>query len=144
MLYEIKRTFGKEPLDLTAITTGTAQFAGDIGMNVAANVVTHVGSLDYEATNQHFPNENTLEVIGWEDATSDGAATLTLTLQDSADGSTFGDVMSFTIGKDAIKVDALLFRGTIPAGTRRYMRLKLDVGTANFTAGEILALVRPL
>ncbi len=144
MLYEKKRTFGGEPLDLSAITSGTAQYAGDIGMDVVANVATHVGALDYEVGNQHFPDQNTLEVIGWETAVSSGAATLTLTLQDSADGTTFADVMNFTVGKAAIVKDALLYRGTVPAGTRRFMRLKIDVGTANFSAGEILALVRPL
>jgi len=143
MLYEKKRTFGREPIDLTA-----AALAKDavvfVGQAVSTSAGT-AGTLDYEADNQHFPEENTLEVIGWETAASTGkAATITLTLQSSKDASVWKDEVTFTLAEAEIVKDEMVRRFTIPAQTGRHMRLKAVVGTEVFTAGKILAFVRPL
>lgn len=143
MLYEKKRTFGREPIDLAA-----AALAKDAVVFIGQAVSTTAGTaetLDYEADNQHFPEENTLEVFGWETAASTGkAATITLTLQSSKDASVWKDEVSFTLAEADIVKDELVRRFSIPAQAGRHMRLKAVVGTEVFTAGKILALVRPL
>lgn len=150
MLYEKKRTFGREPIDLKSAAlamvgeTGAsaAVYAGSLGLSGTAATA---GTLDYESDNQHFPEENTLEVIGWETAASTGkAATLTLTLQSSVDGSAWKDEVTFTLAEADIVKDELVRRFSIPAQAGRYMRLKLVGGVEAFTAGKLLALVRPL
>jgi hypothetical protein len=143
MLYEKKRTFGTEPIDLTdsALTVGGTVYIGSAVSGTAETA----GNLDYEAENQHFPEENTLEVIGWETATSaGGAATVALTLQSSEDASEWKDEVAFTVSEDEVVENELIRRFTIPAQTGRYMRLKAVVGTEVFTAGQIFAMVRPL
>lgn len=70
-------------------------------------------------------------------ATSGGSATLTPVLSDSADGSTFADVVvgqatavaSLTAGRQ-------LMRLRLPIGLRRYIRVTWRVGTAALTAGK--------
>lgn len=144
MLYEKKRTFGLAPIDLAdaAFTVAASVYAGDLA--VSATPAT-AGMLDYEAVNQHFPDENTLEVYGWEtaDSAADGA-TLAVTLQSSANGTDWKDEQVLSFLQAAIKEGALIYRGTIPGLAGRYLRIKLVVGTEVFTAGKILALVRPL
>lgn len=143
MLYEKKRTFTRAPiaLDDVSLGVGVPAYAGQALNTVEATA----GTLDYEEQNQHFPEENTIEVIGWEDATSaTGSATIEFTLQSSAEGDTWKDEVSFTVGVDEIKRNRLVRRFTVPAGTMRHMRSKLTVGTEVFTAGKILAMVRPL
>ena len=143
MLYEKKRTFAREPIALNsaAIAVGVPAYAGQALSAVAATA----GTIDYEEANQHFPDENTIEVIGWEDATSaTSAATVAVVLQSSADASAWKDEVAFTLGVSEIKRNQLIRRFTIPSQTRRHMRLKLTAGTEVFTAGKMLALVRPL
>lgn len=144
MLYEKKRTFGSEPIDLTdsALTVAASIYAGDLAVS---GTPATAGYLDYERENQHFPDENTIEIIGWEDATSSGdSATLTVTLQSSSDATNWKDEFVIVIAEASITKDNLIYRSTVPAKAGRYMRLKLVVGTEVFTAGKILALVRPL
>lgn len=143
MLYEKKRTFGREPIDLTdaAFAVGDGVFAGQAVSATAKTALT----IDYEADNQHFPDENTLEVYGFETAASTGKkATVALTLQSSDDESDWVDEVTFTLAEAEIEVGKLIKRFTIPAHAKRHMRLKLVVGTEVFTAGKILAFVRPL
>jgi hypothetical protein len=143
MLYEKKRTFGREPIDLTnaALAVDTAAYVGQAVDAVEANA----GTLDYEAENQHFPEENTLEVIGWETALSAAkGASVALVLQSSPDAETWKDEVAFTVNEAEIVKDKLIRRFTIPAQAGRHMRLKATVGGEVFTAGKILALVRPL
>ena len=150
MLYERKRTFGREPIDLKDAAlamvgeTGAsaAVYAGSLGLS---GTTATAGTLDYESDNQHFPEENTLEVFGWEDAGSaaDGA-TLTITLQSSANGTDWKNEVEFALVQGDIKKDELIRRFSIPAQAGRHMRLKLVGGVEAFTAGKILALVRPL
>jgi hypothetical protein len=143
MLYEKKRTFAREPIALSdgTLTVGASVYAGQ-ALGVTSETATY---LDFEAENQHFPEENTLEVLGSEDADSvaDGA-TVTFTLQSSADASSWKDELSFPVAQAEIVKDQLIRRFTIPAQARRYMRLKLVVGAEVFTAGKVLAFVRPL
>lgn len=144
MLYEKKRTFGLAPIDLAdaAFTVAASIYAGDLA--VSATPAT-AGQLDYEEANQHFPDENTLEVYGWEDADSEAdGATVAMTLQSSADAENWKDEFVHTFLQADIKEGELLYRQTIPAHAKRYLRIKLVVGTEVFTAGKILAFVRPL
>lgn len=75
-------------------------------------------------------------------ATSAGAATVAAVLQDSADGSTWADVL---VGQ-ALPV-ASLTAGTVmmqvqpPVGTRRHIRVVYRVGTAALTAGRFEAFI---
>ncbi|MPN63531.1 hypothetical protein SDC9_211295 [bioreactor metagenome] len=150
MLYEKKRTFGLGPIDLATAAfamvgqTGASAniYAGDLAVNATPATA---GALDYEEANQHFPEENTLEIYGWETAASSGgASTLTVILQSSADGDSWKDEFTLSFLEDDIVKDALMYRSTIPAHAKRYMRLVLVVGTEAMTAGQILAMVRPL
>lgn len=73
-------------------------------------------------------------------ATSGGAATLTPVLQDSADGSTFADVLvGPTYALAALVAGATLWIVKPPVGTRRYLRVVYRVGTAALTAGKFEA-----
>ncbi|NBK21688.1 MAG: hypothetical protein EOM68_06660 [Spirochaetia bacterium] len=150
MLYERKRTFGRGPIELKDAVfamvgeTGAsaAVYAGSLGLSATPATA---GTLDYEEDNQHFPEENTVEFIGWEDADSaaDGA-TLTVTIQSSSDGAAWKDEVEFALVQGDIKKDGLIRRFTIPSQAFRHMRLKLVGGVEAFTAGKILALARPL
>ena len=150
MLYEKKRTFGAEPIDLTDSLfamvgeTGASQnvYAGADG--VSATPAT-AGTLDYEEANQHFPDENTLEVWGKADgASTGGEAVVTLTLQSSEDGEAWKNLQAIYLAEEDIKTERLAYRGTIPAHAGRHMRLLIVGGGEAFTAGKLLALVRPL
>jgi len=75
-------------------------------------------------------------------ATSGGSATLQAVLQDSADNSTFADVL---IGKEvavaSLTAGTVLLQTTPPVGMRRYFRIVWRVGTAALTAGKFTAYV---
>ena len=72
--------------------------------------------------------------------TSGGAATLTITLQDSADDATFATLLqteAFAVA--SLTAGALLLCVPIPAEHARYLRMNYDVGTADMTAGKLNA-----
>ena len=144
MVYEKKRTFSGDVIDLAdaALEVDAAVYAGSLALSATEATA---GTLDYEFANQHFPEENTLEIIGWEtaDSAADGA-TLALTLQSSADGETWVDKMTINLLQADIVLNQLIFRSTIPATMGQHMRLKMVAGTEVFTAGKIFAVVRPL
>ena len=74
-------------------------------------------------------------------ATADGAATVTFSLQDSADNSTFADVaVTAAIGKATL---AAGYQIVIPMPTklRRYCRVYYTVATGPLTAGKFSAQV---
>ena len=76
-----------------------------------------------------------------ESATAAGAATVTFSVQDSADNSTFVDVaVSAAIGKATL---AAGYQHVIPMPTklRRYCRVYYTVGTGPLTAGKFSAQV---
>lgn len=145
MLYEKKRTFGNIPIDLTdaALAVDTPAYVGQSINAVQADA----GTLDYEAENQHFPEENTIEFIGWETADSAlDTATLKVSLlsKSGEDGASWKEEVSFTVAQADIVKDKLIRRFTVPAEAARHLQLALTAGTEVFTAGKILALVRPL
>lgn len=75
-----------------------------------------------------------------ESATASGSATVTFSLQDSADNSTFADVVaSAAIGKAALTAgkQPVLFK--LPNGLRRYLRVYYTVATGPLTAGKFSA-----
>lgn len=77
-----------------------------------------------------------------EAATAAGAATVTFSLQDSADNSTFTDVVaSAAIGKAALTAgkQAAVFK--LPSNLRRYIRVYYTVATGPLTAGKFSAQV---
>lgn len=76
-----------------------------------------------------------------EAATAAGAATVTFSVQDSADNSTFADVaVTAAIGKAALVAG---YQHVIPMPTklRRYCRVYYTVGTGPLTAGKFSAQV---
>lgn len=77
-----------------------------------------------------------------ESATAVGAATVTFSLQDSADNSSFADVVaSAAIGKAALTAgkQAAVFK--LPPNLRRYIRVYYTVATGPLTAGKFSAQV---
>ena len=76
-----------------------------------------------------------------ETALAAGAATVTFSVQDSADNSTFADVAATAaIGKAALVAGAQ-FVIPMPTRHRRYVRVNYTVGTGPLTAGKFSAQV---
>ncbi|NYT44601.1 hypothetical protein H0A64_07140 [Alcaligenaceae bacterium] len=76
-----------------------------------------------------------------EGATAAGAATVTFTVQDSADNSSFADVISSgAIGKAALALGSQIVL-PMPTQHRRYVRLNYTVATGPLTAGKFSAQV---
>lgn len=90
-----------------------------------------------------------LQIVVQDAVTSDGSATVTAKLQDSADGTTFADVTvnGLTITTGAV-AKATLVAGykmldiAIPPTIRRYAKVVYTVGTAALTAGSFSAAIR--
>ena len=102
---------------------------------------------DAGAANRDIGNGEPLElvVVVGEAAVSGGSSTLVITLQDSADNSSFADVLSSpSIPKASITLGAELFKTKLPVGLRRYTRLNYTVGTADLTAGKFTAFLTPV
>lgn len=79
--------------------------------------------------------------------TADGAATLTLALQDSADNSSFSTILTTAaIGKATLVAGYRIPLGYLPKSHRRYLQLYATVAIGPMTAGKIiggLVLVAP-
>jgi hypothetical protein len=74
--------------------------------------------------------------------TSGGAATVQAVLQDSADNSTFADVVAGpAVALAALTAGKALLQLQPPVGMRRYWRVVWRVGTAVLTAGKFDAFV---
>lgn len=74
-----------------------------------------------------------------QDFAASGAGTLTVTLQDSADNSSFADVASFgTLSLAQLKAGQRYWVG-LPIPTRRYTRVNYTVATGPMTAGVVSA-----
>lgn len=74
-------------------------------------------------------------------ATAAGAATVTFSVQDSADNSTFTDVaVTAPIGKASLTAGAQIVI-PMPVQHRRYVRVYYTVGTGPLTAGKFSAQV---
>lgn len=75
-------------------------------------------------------------------ATSGGSATLQAVLQDSADGSSFADVLaSPAVAVANLTAGTVLLQVQPPTGMRRFFRIAWRVGTAPLTAGKFTAYV---
>ena len=75
-------------------------------------------------------------------ATSGGSATVQAVLQDSADNSSFADVVSGpAVAVASVTAGAILLQLQPPVGMRRYWRIAYRVGTATLTAGKFDAYV---
>lgn len=73
------------------------------------------------------------------DTAAAGAATVTFSVQDSADNVTFADVVaSGAIGKAALAAGAHVVL-PLPPGMRRYIRANYTVTTGPLTAGKVSA-----
>jgi len=73
--------------------------------------------------------------------TADGAATVTFSLQDSADNSSFADVVATAaIGKATLVAGAQIVL-PMPTKLRRYVRVYYTVATGPLTAGKFSAQV---
>lgn len=78
-----------------------------------------------------------------EAATAAGAATVTFAVQDSADNSSFADVIvSAAIGKATLVVGSQVVL-PLPPGMRRYIRANYTVATGPLTAGKFSAQLLP-
>jgi len=92
-------------------------------------------------------NSTALTVMSTVLFQSGGSSTLTITLQDSTDNSTYTTLaVSPAIAKANMTAGARLWGVTIPplpAGRAlgRYLRLNYTVGTADFTAGNLSAMI---
>lgn len=74
-----------------------------------------------------------------EAVAASGSATVTFSVQDSADNSSFADVIaSAAIGKASLPVGARVVL-PLPPGLRRYLRAYYTVGTGPLTAGKFSA-----
>lgn len=74
--------------------------------------------------------------------TSAGAATIQAVLQDSADGSTFADVLAGSaVAYASAPAGTVLLQVQPPVGMRRYFRIAWRIGTAALTAGKFDAYV---
>lgn len=74
--------------------------------------------------------------------TSAGSATIQAVLQDSADGSTFADVLAgAVVAYGSAPAGTVLMQVQPPAGMRRYFRIAWRIGTAALTAGKFDAYV---
>lgn len=75
-------------------------------------------------------------VVGATAVTSAGSATVQAVLQDSADNSSWADVLAGpVVPKASCVAGAVLLQSCLPVGLRRYTRLVWRVGTAALTAG---------
>ena len=78
-----------------------------------------------------------------ETFTASGDATLTITLQDSADGSTWADVVQTApIPKADLVAGDVPIVVSVPRGTEKFLRLNYTVASGPFTAGKLYAGLR--
>lgn len=82
-----------------------------------------------------------LEVTVGATFTAAGAGTLTIALQDSADNSSFADVLTTPALALASLVVGARFYIPLPARMRRYIRANYTVATGPMTAGNLSAQV---
>ena len=81
-----------------------------------------------------------LNVLCSTTCTSAGAATVAAVLQDSADNSTFADVLvGATFALASLTAGTTVMQVCLPVGLRRYTRVVYRVGTAALTAGKFEA-----
>lgn len=109
-------------------------------------VTTTAASTDVIDLGQANPNlglndHTSLAITVDTSVTADGAATVTFSLQDSADNSSFADVVATAaIGKATLVAGAQIVL-PMPTKLRRYVRVYYTVATGPLTAGKFSAQV---
>lgn len=118
----------------------SAQAVTSTGDNASTNVY---DSLSAANADMSLQGDNLwLNAIVDTTATSGGSATVQAVLQDSADNSTFADVVAGpAVAVASVTAGTSLLRQKIPSGTRRYIRIVWRVGTAALTAGKFTAFI---
>ena len=97
--------------------------------------------IDFGQTNPNtgMDSRSNMVVTVSEAAAAAGAATVTFVVQDSANNSTFADVVAFgPVSKDSLKAGAQVVI-PMPTRLRRYCRLNYVVGSGPLTAGRFSA-----
>ena len=118
----------------------SAQAVTSTGDTASSNVYDNgsVNSSDISLTGENLWINAVVDTT----ATSGGAATLQAVLQDSADNSTFADVLAGSVVALAgLTAGAVVMQVQPPVGLRRYFRIVWRVGTAALTAGKFTAYV---
>lgn len=97
--------------------------------------------IDFGQTNPNSGlNDNiTVSITTDVAATADGAATVTFSVQDSADNSTFSDVYATAAIAKATLVAGYQVLIPVPYTLRRYFRVYYTVATGPLTAGKFSA-----
>lgn len=97
--------------------------------------------IDFGQVNPHVGNDDLTKMVITcdETTTSAGASTVTFSVQDSADNSSFADVAVSPAVAKATLVAGYQLIIPMPTKLRRYCRVYYTVGTANLTAGKFSA-----
>lgn len=116
-----------------------AQAVTSTGDTASTNVY-DVGSAN--SSDIGLNDELWINVVCSTTATSGGSATVQAVLQDSADNSTFADVLAGpALAVANVTQGAVLLQACPPLGLRRYTRIVYRVGTAALTAGKFDAFI---
>lgn len=123
---------------LSELSNEQAGAVFDVGDNVSTNII----DTEVDASNIGEGSPLYLDVsIGATAVDSAGdAATMAVQLQESADNSTWTDLLtSVVFAQAAMTAGAKLLRVAIPDNAKRYLRVNYLVAVADFTAGTVNA-----
>lgn len=123
-----------------SLKLATAQAVTSTGDTASSNVYDNgsANSADNSMTGENLWINAVVDTT----PTSSGSATIQAVLQDSADNSTFADVVAGpAIAYGSAPAGTVLLQVQPPTGMRRYFRVVWRVGTAALTAGKFTAYV---
>jgi hypothetical protein len=96
-------------------------------------------TLDWGAHGDDISRFLSLFVLCKNTAASDGAATLSVALQTSSNGTDFATIQTWNFALADLDAGAYLVNGVpLPPGVKRYNKLVYTGGTADFTTAPIL------
>lgn len=123
-----------------SLKLATAQAVTSTGDTASTNVYDNGGD---NASDNSLTGENLwINAVVDTTPTSGGSATIQAVLQDSADNSTFADVLAGpAVAYGSAPAGTVLLQTQPPTGMRRYWRVVWRVGTAALTAGKFTAYV---
>lgn len=124
----------------SSLKLATAQAVTSTGDTASTNIYDHGNdqSSDISLTGENLWINAVVDTT----ATSGGSATVQAVLQDSANGSTWADVVAGpAVAVANVTAGATLLQVQPPVGMRRYFRIAWRVGTAALTAGKFTAYV---
>lgn len=103
--------------------------------------VVSTNSVDTRVAESQSHGMTWLRVFVGDLFTSNGAATLIVELQDSADDASFADarIRTFVIALGTLVAGYSILQIPLPVGLRRYLQLSYNIAGADFTAGTINA-----